>query len=784
MSTVPTPFTVEQKSQLAKLMATENLTVQHQKISTAKFDVKNRVLYLPIWQDMSSFLYDHLAGHEVGHALYTPAEGWHDAVVDTSKGRGYKSFLNIVEDARIEKKVKRKFPGLRQSFVKSFGELMNRDFFGIAGRDMNRLPFIDRANLYSKSQYSIDLEFSDLEWEFIDRLQNTESWEDVVRLTDEIYEYAKNEEPELESGQDFMPSSFGENEEGAEYDYEPGDDEESDDSEETEEGDSDADASDSEESEESGDEGEESESESKADGEESDEDEDEDEESDESKSDAVNREKESQESDGEDDGPFSETDENYRRNEASLLDESSLDYVYLNLPKPNLDQIVTPAKRVQELLSQFYEDFSTEELMRNEMNEFKRKNERYVALLAKEFEMKKAAKAYAKRKVSDTGDIDINKISGYQFNDNIFRKLTKVSKGKSHGLVLLLDYSGSMGDNMAGSIEQILVLSMFCRKVNIPFVVYTFGNYSHSRSIDFPDTAMLPCFEYSLKSLKLGQVRLREWMNSRMSNAEYSKAMRNLIMLRKSFESTRYGCRGGRPASETLSNTPMLESIVALQPIVKDFTRVNNLDLTNLVIVQDGDADMLGDYIDYDERLERRITRTVWSKTANYFVEDKSSKFVYKFNELNRTDVVKYNRNMTAAILSWFSKTTGSKVFGFYVVPGTISNMSRAVQYQYFDEQGRDVYEIVGSNRGQEAWEKSRELAKKLRREKFLVSNKKSYNGFYMIPGGKDLMTEEGELEVEGKVTASKLKTAFLKMNEKRQLNRVLVSTFIDGIAA
>jgi hypothetical protein len=777
MTTFPTPFTAEQKSQLAKLMATENLTVQHQKISTAKFDVKNRILYLPIWQDMSSFLYDHLAGHEVGHALYTPAEGWHDAVVDNSKGRGYKSFLNIVEDARIEKKVKRKFPGLRQSFVKSFGELMNRDFFGIAGRDMNRLPFIDRANLYSKSQYTIDLDFSDREAEFIDRLQNTETWEDVVRLTNEIYEYAKNEEPELESGQDFMPSSSGDDEEGAEYDYEPGDDEESDDSEESEEGDSDSE--DSEDSEDSGDDDEESESDSKAGDEESDEDEDEDE----SKSQVINREKKTQESDGEDAGPFSETDENYRRNEASLLDESSLDYVYLNLPKPNLDQIVTPAKRVQELLSQFYEDFSTEELMRNEMNEFKRKNERYVALLAKEFEMKKAAKAYAKRKVSDTGDIDINKISGYQFNDNIFRKLTKVSKGKSHGLVLLLDYSGSMGDNMAGSIEQILVLSMFCRKVNIPFVVYTFGNYSHSRSIDFPDTPVLPCFDYSLKSLKLGQVRLREWMNSRMSNAEYSKAMRNLIMLRKSFESTRHGYRGGRPASETLSNTPMLESIVALQPIVKDFTRVNNLDLTNLVIVQDGDADMLDDYIGYDERFDRRTTRRIWSATANYFLEDKSAKFVRKIYA-DGNNYTKFTRSMTSAILAWFSETTGSKVFGFYVVPGTISNMSRAVQYQYFDEQGRDVYEIVGSNKLQEAWEKSRELAKKLRREKFLVSNKKSYNGFYMIPGGKDLMTEEGELEVEGKVTASKLKTAFLKMNEKRQLNRVLVSTFIDGIAA
>ena len=34
---------------------------------------------------------------------------------------------------------------------------------------------------------------------------------------------------------------------------------------------------------------------------------------------------------------------------------------------------------------------------------------------------------------------------------------------------IAIDCSGSMSDNMAGSIEQILVLSMFCRKVNIPF---------------------------------------------------------------------------------------------------------------------------------------------------------------------------------------------------------------------------------------------------------------------------------------------------------------------------
>ena len=80
-------FTAEQKSQLAKLMATENLTVEHQKIQTARFDPQNRILYLPIWQNMTGALYDLLCGHEVGHALYTPASGWHDAVVDESKGK-------------------------------------------------------------------------------------------------------------------------------------------------------------------------------------------------------------------------------------------------------------------------------------------------------------------------------------------------------------------------------------------------------------------------------------------------------------------------------------------------------------------------------------------------------------------------------------------------------------------------------------------------------------------------------------------------------------------------
>ena len=80
--------------------------------------------------------------------------------------------------------------------------------------------------------------------------------------------------------------------------------------------------------------------------------------------------------------------------------------------------------------------------------------------------------------------------------------------------------------------------------------------------------------------------------------------------------------------------------------------------------------------------------------------------------------------------------------------------------------------------------QKVKDVAKQFKTEKFLVSNTPGFNSFFLVAGGNDLKTEEEEIEIEGKVTANKLKTAFMKMNKKKQINRVLVSKFIQGIAA
>jgi cobalamin biosynthesis protein CobT len=758
-------FTAEQKSQLAKLMATENLTIQHQKMQTAKFDPKNRILYLPVWQNMSGFMYDLLCGHEVGHALYTPADGWHDVATDKSKGRSYKSFLNVVEDARIEKKVKRRYPGLRMSFQKGYQDLMEKDFFGLKGRDINKMSFIDRLNLFTKSQYTANwIEFSAQEEVFIRKVENLETWEDVLRITDEIYEYSKNEQHELQMN-DF--ESYEEDPDGQEMEFEDddgddfGDEEESD--EELEEGNT---------TKNSDEDGEEDEGETKE---------------------GTNRDKESSESTEDQFEPSCETDENYRRNETMLLDEKCKPYVYANIPKPILKNIVTPAKRVHELLTEDFKKQMTVNVYGDQprfgesdvtlwVNEFKSKNERYIGLLAKEFEMRKAAKAFSKSKLSDTGDIDINKLATFKFDDNIFRKVMLTPKGKNHGLVLLLDKSGSMTNNMAGSIEQILVLTMFCRKVNIPFIVYGFGDCTTTRLYDTKQNHndLQKCFEDTLGNLSFTSVFLREYLNSKMSNVEFTKAVRNLILVKRSYEGR--SSPVFRPKSESLSNTPLTQALVATAEIMNKFRKDNNLDLTSLVIVHDGDADWINSVIeerevrDYEGNLVTKKYPTALDPYGNNnVITDNANKLTFKYGRYDRS-------GMNEIILNWFRKVTNSKVFGFYLTANSYQGKGAISRY-YYDEDVKQLDEHRHKNfYGYE--ELKKKLYKQFKTQKFVHSYNPGYDSFFIVSGGDDLVTENEEIEIDGEVTASKLKTAFMKFNKKKAINRVLVSRFITGIAA
>ena len=186
----------EVKGQLAKLLATENLNVEHRKITTAYFDVDRRVLALPIWVDVSNDVYDLLVGHEVGHALYTPKEDF---------GSAPKDFVNVLEDVRVERKMKVTYPGLKKSFYKGYTELMGRNFFGVDGRDLTTLSLIDRINLFFKIGSFTEIPFKEDEKVWLQRAVKTVTFRDVVDLSIELYEFMKSQKSDDKEDMPEMP---------------------------------------------------------------------------------------------------------------------------------------------------------------------------------------------------------------------------------------------------------------------------------------------------------------------------------------------------------------------------------------------------------------------------------------------------------------------------------------------------------------------------------------------------------------------------------------------------
>ena len=185
----------EIKSQLAKLLATEDLIVENKKVETACFNVHTRVLTLPMWEKASNNVYDLLVAHEVGHALYTPDEDW------IKEHKIPPQFVNVVEDVRIEKLMKRRYAGISKSFFRGYKELSDADFFDIADDDVSTMNLADKANLYFKIGSFVGIPFNDEEREILNLIANTETFADVLEVSKILYDFCKREQKDVEPPQ-------------------------------------------------------------------------------------------------------------------------------------------------------------------------------------------------------------------------------------------------------------------------------------------------------------------------------------------------------------------------------------------------------------------------------------------------------------------------------------------------------------------------------------------------------------------------------------------------------
>ena len=715
---------VESKSNLARLMAAENLLVEQRQVATACFDLKNRVLTVPVLNgNLSNELIDLLLGHEVGHALETPEQGWHDSVVDLKVDR---SILNVCEDARIEKKIKRKFPGIRISFLKGYRELIEMDFFGVKDKDLNKLNFIDRINLYTKGGAAQGIDFTEEEYTLVHEVENAETFEETVSVAMKIQKFMK-EQPKIEKGKAQKA------EEGQSASAEGADEDEDGNtaSENVSEGNSNNDGT---------------------------------EETEGGKKQTVDTSTTSSGSEAvEEETSQSETDNSFREKEKELYkDADNKDIVYSNIPKVLLENVIVTHKTLIKEIEEYNADkFSFRDMhfqpeaMRQNFSKFRTESNKVVSYLVKEFEMRKNADQQSRAKISKTGELNLSKIHEYKFTDDIFARMTKVPNGKSHGLVMFIDWSGSMCEHIGPTVKQLLNLVMFCKKVNIPFEVYAF-----STNI-MPVPKLQKTQSYKVGDMAIHPFSLLNVLSSKMSSNDFAKMASYLLDFGQGRRGT---CLNMEPPEiMQLGGTPLNESVVAAFEIIPEFKKQNKLQIVNTVFLTDGEGSAIsyriedlmvgGGYNSSD------ITAS-WKKRS--FLRDPVTKASVEVGKVDYT--MSRGAAQTTVLLKLLKQRTDSNIIGFYIAKVREVRTALAMYSPKNEEQKID---------GRIA---------EFRKNNFTYLNNVGYDEYYFLRSDKlDTDDEEG-FEVSSTTTRG-LVSAFSKYTGNRVSNRIVLNRFINLIA-
>lgn len=733
---------IQSKEVLARLLATENISVEHRNVGTASFDVKNRNLVLPLWDDMQNFTYDHLVGHEVGHALYTDADMWGSAI--KKHGKNFKGFYNIVEDARIEKKIQRVYPGLKTSFVKSYKKMLADGFFGKSEDEINNFKLIDRINVYFKCGMSTPVDFAQDEKKWLDIISKIETQEEAEKVALELFNLAKEELEQEQQAQKELQEEMQDGADDNDFDFDDSDMAD-DDYSDAEDGDDNFEESD-----------EEAETESVGQS------------VSESEEDSDKKEEVTVQAISDDisagssttldpNAPIAITEEALENNiqkEYSQESDQNIINMYLNLNAKYHEDIVWDYKKVLSFARSDTISAGTKMY-----KDFLRNNKKTINYLVKEFEMKKKAAEYKRATVSKTGVIDTLKMNNHKFSDDIFKKMTVVPNGKNHGLVMFIDWSGSMASQLGNTVDQLINLVSFCRQVQIPFQVYAFSDNDKGTSTDRerPDISQFKVGE----TLHGDNYHLLQFFDDKMTRKEFQEMCALTLAVGKFWENRyRFDNRYGTYSVDYklwLSGTPLNDAIISAHHLVAKFKKIKRLDIVNTVFLTDGE----GFYCHYKN--DKHVKSYLGWGIDKLIIQNPANKKQYRItNDRTRSYSISGNA-ITKALIKSLREHTNSNVIGFHILPNrkpsALSALPKSLDFS----------------------QKERVFAE-MKAHKFATITTNGYTKQFTILGN-DLQTSNGAIDVDSTATTAQIRNAFKKANKGKKESRVMLSKFIDLVA-
>ena len=717
----------EIKSQLAKLLATEDLVVENKDVETAEFNVHTRVLTLPFWKRASSVVYDMLVGHEVGHALFTPDEDW------TEKVKVPQQIVNVCEDARIEKLMKRKYPGLSKTFFNGYKELNDEDFFELEGQDINDLNLADRTNLYFKGSSHISVDFSVEEKEVVDLVGAAETFDEALHASEVLYKYCVDQQQkEEDEGEEVnIQQELDTGMEGGDRPDLGKDDTEY--SEEQDEGEGES----------------------------------------ESKTERVPEGQQSQPQRPTSRGEIEVlTDEILQEKLSELNDPSTrgTESVYASVPEVNLDNIIISHTQVRDELSEHFNSLlqPTEDRewtanyskVDGEYRSFKNSAKKEVSYLVKEFECKKAADNYARSSTSRTGVLDTKKLHQYKFSEDIFRRINVVPDGKNHGLIFILDWSGSMTNCLLSTLKQLYNLIWFCQKVQIPFEVYAFSNtyrYNHNVGYYGGDPVVKLQEEKEYDFVIDNNFVLLNFFSSKSNKAGLENQMLNVWRLASNLDATNRNNwysdeRYTTPNAYHLGGTPLNDALVCLHQILPQFKKENKLQKVQCVILSDGEAAQMPIYKEYKDYRDDDVhlgTRHYQPETS--YLRNRKTGYTYKLPYAYHgfTDVLLKDLKQIYSDVNFIGiRIVAARDFGYFIR-----------RYGYISE---TEY-------------------KKARKAKTYSIKESGYDSYFAIIDSA--LANDDEFEVQVDASKAQIKRAFVKSLQAKKLNKKVLGEFVELVA-
>ena len=704
----------------ARLLATENLTVVRSNVPTASFDIKSRVLTLPMWKEMTPEIEDMLVGHEVGHALYT-LDKYIEPIQENPK---MKSYLNILEDVRIEKLIKRKYPGLRKRMNEGYKQLNDKDFFGISKvGSLDALNLIDRINLYFKAGFQCGVKFSADEKNFVNRAERTESIDEVIQLAHDIYAYAKEQaekrkqeridagETDLEDDEDPIFSDL----------------------------DIDADGDDWMEEEKDADEEDEKNASGKG-----------------ASSESVEDELESS------------TERAFSQRLEELADQTTV-YQYHKIEDVPYDVVIGYKKILQELTFEFPEysvgsyytnrvyGNKTEEQYNqaqlNVVNKFKSDSLSSVNYLIKEFEMKKSAQMYKRAQISKIGSLDMRKVYAYQLQDDLFKRVTTMPTGKNHGMIMLIDWSGSMSDVIMDTIKQVINLAMFCNKAQIPYRVFAFTSQYTDRSEEWESIRQKRNEHFkSLRDriaadstdsvLDASNLNLLELFSNKMTTTEFNSMIKKLLDPRVFWHK-----------GYDLGGTPLNEALIWVYNNIGEYMKNNRIEKMNFITLSDGAGGSV--------QASGGITRYSYGNKTKHLVRDPITKKTYPFG---------YDAGQqTETLLKMIKDRYNVRTIGFYICANRRRSLECAIRDNLYDYKGNTSLAIDV-------------MRKSFRADGFYSMQGTGRDDLFIVPA-ESTKINEGELTVSSDMSSRKLASSLGKFLNTKKTSRVLLSRFIGLVA-